>query len=92
MNMWGLPVEFLSKLECRFAKFLSELDEQDLKKEYLLPQIIGEMVRNKKAKVKVLPSHDKWFGVTYKEDKAAVAAAIRSLIDKGEYPEKLFGK
>lgn len=92
MNMWGLPVEFLSKLECGFAEFLSKLDEQDLKKEYLLPQIIGEMVRNKKAKVKVLPSHDKWFGVTYKEDKAAVVAAIRSLIDKGEYPEKLFEK
>lgn len=92
MNMWGLPVEFLSKLESGFAEFLSRLDEQEMKKEYLLPQIIGEMVQNKKAKVKVLPSHDKWFGVTYKEDKEAVVKAIRDLIDKGEYPEKLFEK
>lgn len=92
MNMWGLPVEFLSKLEHGFSEFLSKLDKEELKKEYLLPQIIGEMVRNKEAEVKVLPSHDKWFGVTYKEDKEAVAAAIRSLIDKGEYPEKLFEK
>lgn len=92
MNMWGLPVEFFSKLECGFSEFLSKLDEQELKKEYLLPQIIGEMVQNKEAKVKVLPSHDKWFGVTYKEDKAAVVEAIRNLIDKGEYPEKLFEK
>lgn len=92
MNMWGLPVEFLSRLESGFAEFLSKLDEQEVKKEYLLPQIIGEMVQNKKAEVKVLPSHDKWFGVTYKEDKEAVVKAIRDLIANGEYPEKLFEK
>ena len=92
MNMWGLPVEFFSKLEYGFAGFLSRLDEQELKKEYLLPQIIGELVQNKKAKVKVLPSHDKWFGVTYKEDKETVVEAVRSLIAQGKYPEKLFEK
>ena len=63
-----------------------------MKKEYLLPQIIGELVQNKKAKVKVLPSHDKWFGVTYKEDKETVVEAVRSLIAQGKYPEKLFEK
>lgn len=92
MNMWGLPVEIFSRLESGFAEFLSKLETQELKKEYLLPQIIGGMIRNNKAKVKVLPSHDKWFGVTYKEDKEAVVDAIRSLIEKGEYPEKLFEK
>lgn len=92
MNMWGLPTGFFSKLECGFREFLSELDEGELKKEYLLPQIIGEMVQNKEAKVKVLPSHDKWFGVTYKEDKEAVVEGIKSLIDRGVYPERLFEK
>ncbi len=92
MNMWGLPVEFLSELECGFTEFLSGLNEQELKKEYLLPQIVGEMVKDSKAKVKVLPSHDKWFGVTYKEDKEAVAEAIRNLISQGVYPCHLFEK
>ena len=92
MNMWGLPVQFLDRLEDGFEKFLSELDEQELKKEYLLPQIIGEMLKNGCAKVKVLPSHDKWFGVTYKEDKEEVVKAIRNLVDQGIYPENLFDR
>ncbi len=91
MNMWGLPLQFLDMLECGFERFLSELDGQELKKEYLLPQIIGEMVRNGSARVKVLPSHDKWFGVTYKEDKEEVVKAIRNLVEQGRYPENLFG-
>lgn len=92
MNMWGLPAEFLSELEDGFAEFLAGLDGQELKKEYLLPQIIGDMVRQRKAKVKVLPSHDKWFGVTYKEDKEAVIEAVKGLVDRGIYPEKLFDR
>lgn len=92
MNMWGLPAEFLSELEDGFYEFLSGLDAKELKKEYLLPQIIGGMVQNKKAKVKVLPSHDRWFGVTYKEDKEAVVKAVKDLVDRGIYPEKLFGR
>ena len=90
--MWGLPAEFLSELEDGFYEFLSGLDAKELKKEYLLPQIIGGMVQNKKAKVKVLPSHDRWFGVTYKEDKEAVVKAVKDLVDRGIYPEKLFGR
>lgn len=92
MNMWGLPAEFLSKLEGGFYEFLSGLDEQELKKEYLLPQIIGGMVQNKQAEVKVLPSPDRWFGVTYREDKEAVVKAIGNLVDQGIYPEKLFDR
>ena len=92
MNMWGLPAEFLSELEDGFYEFLSGLDAKELKKEYLLPQIIGGMVQNKKAKVKVLPSHDRWLGVTYKEDKEAVVKAVKDLVDRGIYTEKLFGR
>lgn len=90
MNMWGLPVTFFDVLEQEFTEFLSNLDEKELKKEYLLPQVIGSMIQEKEARVRVLPSHDKWFGVTYKEDKGAVVEAIRNLISKGMYPEKLY--
>ena len=90
MNMWGLPVTFFDVLEQEFTKFLSNLDEKELKKEYLLPQVIGSMIQEKEARVRVLPSHDKWFGVTYKEDKGAVVEAIQNLVSKGMYPEKLY--
>ena len=61
-----------------------------MKAEYLLPTIIGELLSDGSADVKVLRSHDKWFGVTYKEDKEAVVASVRALVDAGVYPEELF--
>ena len=91
MNMWGLTPEFFPILEEGFEEFLSKIPESDLKAEYLLPTIIGELLEEQKVEVKVLKSHDKWFGVTYKEDKEAVVEAIRSLVANGVYPEKLFG-
>ena len=90
MNMWGLPVKFLEELEQGFPEFLDHLKEGDVKSEYLLPRIIDEMVQSGKARVRVLNTPDKWFGVTYKEDKAAVVADIRKLIADGVYSEKLF--
>lgn len=91
MNMWGLPPAFLDELESGFPAFLDSIPEGNLKAEYLLPQIIDRLVKSGKARVKVLDTHDKWFGVTYQEDKAAVVASIRKLVDDGVYPEKLFG-
>lgn len=85
MNMWGLQPGFFEILEKGFSEFLSQLNEEDLKSEYLLPTIIGALLKQGKVQVKVLESKDKWFGVTYKEDKEGVVAAIRDLIDKGEY-------
>ena len=90
MNMWGLPAAFLDELEKGFPQFLSELKEGDIKSEYLLPKIIDKLVENGRAKGTVLETRDKWFGVTYKEDKETVVAAIRKLIADGVYPEKLF--
>lgn len=90
MNMFGLPAGFIKELEEGFPKFLSEIKEGDVKAEYLLPAMIDQTIRNKKAAVRVLETQDKWFGVTYKEDKPSVVAAIRSLVDAGVYPEKLF--
>lgn len=61
------------------------------KKEYLLPKIIDQLLAEKKAQVTLLETKDKWFGVTYKEDKPVVVEAIRKLINQGFYKEKLFG-
>jgi len=90
LNMWGLPPAFINELEKGFEEFLGSITEGDLKAEYLLPDIIDSLIRTKKGQVKVLETKDKWFGVTYKEDKAAVVAAIRSLIEGGVYKEKLY--
>lgn len=90
MNMWGGFPDFFEILEAGFEKFLNTLDENDLKSEYLLPTIIGEQVKNNKVEVKVLQSSDVWFGVTYKEDKDAVVAAIHKLIADNAYPERLY--
>ena len=90
MNMWGLPVKFLEVLREGFPKFLNQIEEGNLKAEYLLPAVIDELVQTGKARVKVLDTPDKWFGVTYKEDKQAVVDAIRGLIDAGVYKEHLF--
>lgn len=90
MNMFGLPAGFLKELEKGFPEFLAGVREGDLKAEYLLPSIIDQCIRGKKGTVRVLETKDKWFGVTYKEDKPAVVASIRRLVDQGIYPEKLF--
>lgn len=90
MNMWGLPPKFLEELENRFPAFLDRLKPEDSKAEYLLPAIIDQMIKDGKAKVTVLETKDKWFGVTYKEDKEAVVAAIGQLIAEGAYREKLY--
>jgi len=90
MNMWGLSPKFIKKLEEGFPEFLKKA-EGNLKAEYLLPMIIGEQLEQKKATVKVLRTEDKWFGVTYAEDKEYVMKALKDLSDRGVYGEKLFG-
>ena len=90
MNMWGLFPAFMDILETGFEKFLEETDEEEPKGEYLLPTIIGELLEAGKMQVEVLQSHDKWFGVTYKEDKKDVVQEIQKLIADGIYKEKLF--
>ena len=89
MNMWGLTPEFFEILKTGFGQFLSETDAENLKAEYLLPTIIGELLEDGKVSVKVLKSEDQWFGVTYKEDRETVVEAVKSLVDQGVYPDKL---
>lgn len=90
MNMWGLTPDFMGALEKGFPKFLSDLKEGDLKSEYLLPTIIDQMIREGRAKVRVLETRDRWFGVTYREDRESVSREIRRLCESGVYPEHLF--
>lgn len=97
MNMWGFPGEqgckphFLNILEKEFVTFFaSSVRREPLTAEYLLPSLIGRLLREGKCTVKVLETTDKWFGVTYKEDKPAVMASFRELIEKGIYQEKLY--
>ena len=90
MNMWGLTPSFVKALEAGFPEFLKGPGAQDLKAEYLLPTIIDQMIRRGQAKVAVLETKDKWFGVTYKEDKEVVSQAIRELCRQGVYEDCLF--
>ncbi len=90
MNMWGLTPEIFDVLERSFIKFMENLPEEDMKSEYLLPTIIGNLLSEKEIVVKVQQSSDKWFGVTYREDRTSVITAIRKLIDEGVYKENLF--
>ena len=85
MNMWGLTPEFLEVLESGFRKFLEEL-----KKEYLLPTVVDNMIKEGTAQVAVLKTHDTWFGVTYQEDKEKVMESFKELVRKGIYKEQLF--
>lgn len=90
MNMWGLTPEFIDILDQGFRRFLEGLDQDDLKSEYLLPTIIGNLLKEKAASVKVLETADKWFGVTYQEDKQTVIDAFHELVDKGVYRSPLY--
>ena len=90
MNMWGFSASILKELKDRFPKFLDEnLKVNPLKCEYFLPFVVDELLGEKRATVKVLKSMDKWYGVTYKEDKPVVVAAIQNLKDGGLYPQRL---
>ena len=90
MNMWGLNPEFFHVLSEEFENFLSAIDKDDLKSEYLLPILVGDLLKKEKINVKVLRSEDEWFGVTYKEDRESVTEAIGRLVDKGVYPPFLY--
>lgn len=91
MNFWGFTESFIREMEARFPAFLDKaLVENPLKGEYFLPGVVDQLIKEDKATVKVLRSHDKWYGVTYKEDKQSVVDALQSMKDKGLYPEKLW--
>ena len=89
MNFWGFTPKFFVQLETQFQQFIKE-NFTNLNAEFYLPFVVDELIKTKKATVKVLRSVDKWFGVTYKEDKPLVVAKIKELAEKGVYPYPLW--
>ena len=91
MNFWGFTRSFIDEMENRFPAFLDKsMVENPMKGEYFLPGVVDQLIKEDKATVRVLTSEDKWYGVTYKEDKQGVVDALQSMKDKGLYPEKLW--
>ena len=91
MNMWGFQKSMLQELKNRFPKFLErELDRNPLKCEFFLPSVVGELLEKEKVVVDVLMSTDRWYGVTYQEDKQTVVNAIRTMKEQGIYPQHLW--
>ena len=91
MNMWGYDSDFINELERRFPAFLDETAKTNpLKGEFFLPFAVDGMLKDGIAEVDVLNTPDKWYGVTYAEDKPKVAAGIQSLKDNGVYPDILW--
>lgn len=91
LNMFGFTASMLGELEARFPKFLEKgLKENPLKCEYFLPTVVGELIEEGKATVKVLESKDRWYGITYKEDKQSVVDAVVRMKEEGTYPLHLW--
>ena len=91
MNFWGFTPSMMKEMEARFPAFLDNaLSENPTKGEFFLPGVVDELIQEDKAEVKVLKSTDRWYGVTYKEDKESVVSAIKSMKENGIYPEILW--
>lgn len=91
MNMWGFTESILEEIRSGFPAFLKNgLAENPMKCEYFLPSVVSDLLSAGKASVAVLESEDKWYGITYKEDKPAVTTAVQKLKDSGRYPERLW--
>ena len=91
MNLWGFTPSYIAECKKRFPKFLDEnLQKNPEKCEFFIPSVVSNLIGEGLADVKVLDNSDKWYGVTYKEDKQAVVDAIRQKITDGVYPEKIW--
>ena len=91
MNFWGFTPKIFDDCEPIFASFLEKnIDKNPMKCEHVIPTAIGDLVKDKKCSVKVLASKDKWFGVTYREDKPGVVERIQKMKDDGIYPDQLW--
>ena len=91
MNMWGFTRSYLDEAEARFPAFLDHaIATNPMKGEYFLPSVVSQLLEDGKARVRVLESHDKWYGVTYKEDKPLVVESLARMRREGLYPETLW--
>ena len=91
MNLWGFTRSFMDEASARFPAFLDKtLAENPLKGEYFLPSVVTQLLDEHKTRVKVLRSADKWYGVTYREDRPVVLKAIADMTASGLYPDNLW--
>ena len=91
MNMWGFTRSYMDEALARFPRFLdAALQTNPLKGEFYLPTVVSQLLEEGKARVRVLSSEDKWYGVTYKEDKPVVVAALQGMREAGIYPKDLW--
>ena len=90
MNCWGFPAGAAASFEASFRAFLDQPGKDPLKAEFYLPSAVDAMVDSGAADVQVLRTTDRWYGMTYPADREQVTAAIRGLVDAGQYPEKLW--
>ncbi|MEI7897380.1 MAG: nucleotidyltransferase [bacterium] len=91
MNFWGFTPSFFGFLNQGFETFI-EKNADNLKAEFYIPSVVNELVKSQKATVKILHCNEKWFGMTYKEDRETVVKSIRELVRNGIYPENLWGQ
>ncbi len=92
MNLWGFTPEIITEIESRFTAFLKKNADNPLKCEFYIPFVVDELVKEGKAKVKALATPEKWYGVTYKEDKQSVMDALKEKTEQGIYPAPLWEK
>jgi dTDP-glucose pyrophosphorylase len=89
MNCWGFTPSFFGFLEKGFGDFIQK-NAMDPKAEFYIPSMVNELIKSGKASVKILPTNDQWFGMTYPEDREMVVRSIRALVKRGIYPGKLW--
>jgi hypothetical protein len=92
MNCWGFTPGLFNELERRFPEFLRASAANITKAEFLIPEVVGDLLREKRARVKILPTRERWFGVTYPEDRPAFRQAILELVEAGAYPRELWAE
>lgn len=90
MNMWGFTPSIFHELEARFPLFLERSKDNILKAEFFLPTIVNQLLQEGKARVQVLPTGEKWFGITNPDDRAVVQGAIQDMVERGVYPPSLW--
>lgn len=90
MNIFGLTPSIFPELKVRFQRFLTDPGTDLSKSEFYIPEVVGALSRERKARVRVLTTEDRWFGVTYQQDRPWVQQGIKKLIEEGKYPEKLW--
>ena len=90
MNCWGFTPALFGELDRRFPVFLEKNAGKILKAEFLIPEVVGELIRESRARVRILPTKERWFGVTYPEDRPLFKAAILELVEAGVYPRDLW--